>query len=87
MIDYDLLVKLGWTALLGWNLRETVANGKKIVKLETLVENGLTTTVGELKREIENHIDGEERRILQALKRDPSARTRRSDRLGFTVED
>lgn len=87
MIDFDLLVRLGWTALLGWNLRETVANGKKIVRLETIVENGLTSKVDELKHDIEAHIDGEERRILQAVKREPSSRTRRTDRPGFTAED
>jgi hypothetical protein len=80
MIDFDILVKLGWTALLGWNLRETVANGKKIVKLETLVENGISHTVDTLAKTIDDHIEGEEHRIIQALHRDPKLRTRKGDR-------
>lgn len=82
MIDVglDILVKLGWTALLGWNLRETVANGKKIVKLETLVDNGLTRTVNRLTEQIKEHVDGEEQRILLATQRDPKTRTRKGDR-------
>lgn len=80
MIDFDILVKLGWTALLGWNLKETVANGKKIVRLETIVENGLSHSVEELTRKIGNHIDGEEQRIMEAVQRDPKLRTRKADR-------
>jgi hypothetical protein len=83
MIDYDLLVKIGWTALLGWNLRETVANGKELVRLKEKVENGLTSglkRLGETIEEIEGHIAGEEKRILQAVQRNPKLRTRKADR-------
>ena len=80
MIDYDLLVKIGWTALLGWNLKETVANGKELVRLKEKVENGLSHGLGELEKTISSHIDGEERRILQAIQRDPRLRTRITDK-------
>jgi len=80
MIDLDALVKVGWTGLIAWNLRETVSNGKELVRLKTLMENGLSATVDELKTSIETHIAGEERRILDALKRDPDRRTRKTDR-------
>ena len=79
MIDLEALVKIGWTGLIAWNLRETVSNGKELVRLKTLMENGLSTTVDELKNSIEMHIDGEEKRILKALERNPNARTRRGD--------
>lgn len=66
-IDYDTLVKIGWTALLGWNLKETVANGKKVAVLEAKIENGLTRGMATLQEKISDHIDGEEHRIIQAL--------------------
>jgi hypothetical protein len=79
MIDYDLLVKIGWTALLGWNLKETVSNGKDIVRLKVKVENGLTHGLQRLERTITMHIHGEERRIMEALRRDPNTRTGSKD--------
>jgi hypothetical protein len=80
VIDFDILVKLGWTALLGWNLKETVSNGKDIVALKVKIENGLTSGLADLKEQIESHIDGEENRIIQAILRDPRTRSRRNDR-------
>ena len=87
MIDLDTLVKLGWTALLGWNLRETVQNGKELAGLKAKVENGLTSGLEEMKLSLEKHMDGEEERLLKSIERggvwrDPRARTRRTDRLG-----
>lgn len=80
MIDlFDVLQRLGALGLLVWNLRETVVHGKKLVELETLLRNGLSSDVKELKAEIEEHIRDEEKRILTAVKRDPKARTRRHD--------
>jgi hypothetical protein len=79
MMDLDLFVKLGWTALLGWNLRETVALGKRIVRIEAKLENGLFQELAEIRRVIERHIDGEEQRTLSALQRDPAMRTRCTD--------
>jgi hypothetical protein len=49
-IDYDTLVKIGWTALLGWNLKETVALGKSVVRLQEKLENGVTHDLKDLKR-------------------------------------
>jgi hypothetical protein len=81
MMDFDLLVKIGWTALLGWNLKETVSNGKDIIRLRTKIENGLTTGLAELKDQIKAHIDGEEQRILRAVaeKRRPRDREEADD--------
>ena len=79
MMDFDILVKLGWTALLSWNLRETVTLGKKMARIEAKLENGLSQELAEIKREIERHIDGEEQRILSAMQRDSSLRTRATD--------
>jgi len=79
MMDFDLFVKLGWTALISWNLRETVEIVKKIARIEAKLENGLSQDLAELRRDIEAHIDGEEKRILSAIIRSPTARTRRDD--------
>lgn len=78
-MDYDLLIKLGWTSLIGWNLRETISLGKRLVRLEAKLDNGLTSKLDELKAEVERHIDGEEQRIISAIIRDPGTRTRRTD--------
>jgi len=67
MIDLDVFVKIGWTALLAWNLKETVANGKDIVALKGKIENGLTNGLTTLQKQIKEHIDGEEHRIIDAL--------------------
>lgn len=87
MIDLDILVKVGWTALLGWNLRETVSIGKRVVRLETRLENGLTEKLDSLSKRIELHVNGEEERILRALQRNPALRTRRSDRKRGEADD
>jgi len=80
MIDFEMLVKVGWTGLIAWNLRETVSNGKELVRLKTLMENGLTTKVDELKRDIGAHIAHEEERIVTLLTRDARARIRRTEK-------
>jgi hypothetical protein len=77
MSDPDLVkvglagLAAGWTALLAWNLKETVSNGKDIVALKVKIENGLTTGLTELKDQIAAHIDGEEARLLSAMRTTP----------------
>ena len=75
---------LGW---MGWVSSQLVGIGRRLVKVETKLENGLSETLKEVKRELEDHIDGEEKRLLQAIKRDPRARTRRDDRRRVEHED
>jgi len=79
MIDLELAKAIGWTALLAWNLRETVANGKDIVALKSKIENGLTSGLTTLQQQIKGHIDGEEHRIIDALHAKVQAKRRRKN--------
>jgi hypothetical protein len=82
---------LGWAALRGIRKLDNV--GKKVVevdvrlvRLEEKLDNGLNAEVRvarralrRISRLIHDHMNGEERRIVDALKRDPNLRTRRTD--------
>jgi hypothetical protein len=53
-MDWDMLVRIGWTGLLAWNLKETVRNGKDIAGIKAKLENGLGDAIDEIKKEIED---------------------------------
>lgn len=63
-------MKLIWGisgALIGWVALRMENFGHRLVRLETKLENGLAQKLTELKQDIDNHIDGEEARILNYL--------------------
>jgi hypothetical protein len=59
-MDIEMLIKIGWTALLGWNLKETVGLGKKVASLETKLANGIFQSLNDLKQKVESHIADDE---------------------------
>ncbi len=63
MFDYDMFVKLGWTGLLAWNLKETVSVGKRLIRLETRVDNGISEKLSRLESNLDIHMREEEKRI------------------------
>lgn len=78
----DLLIAIASTlmAIVGWVAVRQEMWGRKVVRLETKLENGLAHELATLGIALRSHIDGEEERIMRVLQRDPRSRTRRHDR-------
>ena len=67
-------------ALAGWIALRLENFGHRLVRVETKLDNGISEKLEDVKSTLAKHIDGEERRILQAVRRDPGLRTRKTDR-------